>query len=196
MKNNLWQQAEQLIEQPLDSSLVFKGKLLHIYQDTVELPNEKLTGREWIKHPGACAIVPVFRDGTIMLVKQYRYSVRQVFYEVPAGKIDPGESVDGTAFRETREETGLAATSMAYIGHIYPVIGYSDEIIHLYAAWDLTQNESNSEEDEFLIKLRIPFSEALHMIECGEITDAKTICSLLKAEMWWKKNRPFEVSFR
>lgn len=195
MKPTTWKNYHKLVEYPVESTEKFNGKLLHVYLDDVRLPNGSGSTREWIKHPGACAVVPVFPDGTIMLVKQYRYPVRQIFFEVPAGKIDPNEPPETTASRETEEETGFKAHSMAYIGHFYPVIGYSDEIIHIYTAWDLDQTKHNSDDDEFLINVRLPFKEAIRMVELGDITDAKTICSLLKSQMWWKKHKPYDISF-
>lgn len=195
MNLSLWKDAISLVEEPLKSKPVFQGKLLNVLFDTVQLPDGNHSTREWIRHPGACAVVPVFRDGTVMLVKQYRYPVRQIFYEVPAGKIDPGEPPEETASRETEEETGLRAGSLAYIGHFYPVIGYSDEIIHIYVAWDLEEHQTDVEADEFLVSQRLPFATALEMVSSGEISDAKTICSLVRTHMWWKKHAPFPVSF-
>lgn len=195
MKPNISDYTRQLVETTLHSKEVFKGKLLHIFKDQIKLPDETESSREWIRHPGACAIVPVFRDGSIMLIKQFRYPVKQIFFEVPAGKIDPGESPITTAIRETKEETGLQVGSIEYVGHFYPVIGYSDEIIHIYVAWDLIQHEQRSDEDEFVINMRIPFSEALSMIHNGEISDGKTVSTLTKTRMWWEKFQPFPVQF-
>lgn len=195
MDLTLWRDAGHLVEERLKSESLFRGKLLDVYIDTVQLPDGNRSTREWIRHPGACAVVPVFRDGTIMLVKQYRYPVGQIFYEVPAGKIDSGEPPEQTASRETGEETGLHAGSISYIGHFYPVIGYSDEVIHIYAAWDLQTRTTDVEADEFLIPQRVPFATALEMIATGEITDAKTICSLVRTRMWWERHAPFAVDF-
>lgn len=187
--------SKQLVETTIHSQEVFNGKLLNVFKDQVTLPDGTESGREWIKHPGACAIVPVFNDGSIMLIKQFRYPVKQIFYEVPAGKIDPGESPITTAKRETKEETGLEARSIEYVGHFYPVIGYSDEVIHIYVAWDLVQLDRRSDEDEFLINVRVPFSQTLSMVQNGEISDGKTICALTKTRMWWKKFQPFPIQF-
>jgi ADP-ribose pyrophosphatase len=195
MKSTTWANSENLIEKTIESNQEFKGNLLHVFQDKAAMPDDSTSTREWIRHPGACAVVPVFSDGSVMLVKQFRYPVKQIFYEVPAGKIDPGEPPVTTALRETEEETGLKAVSIEYIGHFYPCIGYSDEIIHIYAAWDLEQLPEKTDDDEFLINVRLPFREALKMIEMGDITDAKTICSLMKTSVWWKKNGPFHISF-
>lgn len=185
----------RLEEIQLSTKKVFDGKLLQVYVDQVNLPNGSESARDWIKHPGASAIVPVFKDGTIMLLNQFRYPARKVFLEVPAGKLDPGETPDVTADRELREESGLVCDNLIKVGEFYPAIGYSDEIIHIYVAWGLQQNEQNSDEDEFLINQRVSFSKALNMIETGEITDGKTICSLTKTLFWWKKNQPFKIDF-
>lgn len=185
----------QLTEYPLHSSHVFDGKLLQVYLDEVKLPDGTESTREWIKHPGACAVVPVFEDGTIMLLKQFRYPPRRTFIEVPAGKIDPGEDPANTARRELKEESGLNCTNLENAGSFYPAIGYADEIIHIYVAWGLTKEQQNADDDEFLLTYRIPFAKALHMIHTGEISDGKTICTLMKARFWWETHSPFEVNF-
>lgn len=180
--------VKQLVEKKLSSKQVFKGKLLHVFYDEAELPNGKVGTREWIKHPGACAVVPVFENGDIMLIKQYRYPMGQIFWEVPAGKIDAGEPQDSTAFRELEEEAGLRAKDFNYVGHFYPGIGYSDELIHIYIAWNLKNVEQDMDEDEFVLKQRIPFNQAIEMIHSGEINDGKTVICLLRAWHWWQKS--------
>jgi ADP-ribose pyrophosphatase len=199
MKNNQKSPSEkaynQLSEKQLSSRHVFDGRLLQVYVDDVQLPDDSRSTRDWIKHPGASAIVPVFEDGTIMLLKQFRYPPRRVFIEVPAGKLDEGEPPMVTAKRELVEETGYESKSMENAGSFFPAIGYADEEIHVFVAWDLEQKLKNVDDDEFVINHRVPFSEALKMISSGEITDAKTICSIVKARAWWEKNAPFPVSF-
>lgn len=187
---------DSLKETRISSEQVFDGKLLQVYVDEVTLPDGTTSTRDWIRHPGACAVVPVYDDGTIMLLKQFRYPPRKVFIEVPAGKIDPGESALNTAKRELTEESGIECSNIVHAGLFYPAIGYADEVIHIYAAWGLKQMEKKSDEDEFLINHRIPFSRALKMIETGEITDGKTICSLTKAAAWWRNNEPFPVNLQ
>ncbi|MGF1669400.1 MAG: NUDIX domain-containing protein [Balneolaceae bacterium] len=195
MKKPIYLDAKKLVESKIDSENVFSGKLLDVYFDNVTLPDNEHSTREWIKHPGACAVVPVFNDGSIMLVKQFRYPTTQIFYEVPAGKIDSGEPQEVTAERELLEESGLTASEMKYVGHFYPGIGYTDEIIHIYVAWNLQESSQNVDDDEFLINYRIPFREAVDMINKGDISDGKTVCSILKTKEWWLKNKPFEVRF-
>ena len=181
--------VNQLVEQRVSSREEYKGKLLHVFYDEAKLPDGSVSSREWIKHPGACAVVPVFDNGDVMLIRQFRYPISQVFWEVPAGKIDVGETQDVTALRELEEEAGLTASRYDYIGHFYPGIGYSDEVIHIYIAWNLKHTVQNTDEDEFVIKERIPFKEALNMVYTGEINDGKTIICLLRAWHYWQKKR-------
>jgi len=175
---------KELVETTINSKEVYRGKLLHVFYDEAELPDGSVSSREWIKHPGACAIVPIFENGDVMLIDQFRYPAKKLFLEVPAGKIDSGESPDKTAERELLEETGLSAKHLEHIGHLYPAIGYADEIIHIYLATGLTETDENTDDDEFVIKRRIPFSEAVEMVHSGEIDDAKTITCLLRAERY------------
>lgn len=193
--NNTSDMNTQLKEHRLNSTNVFDGKLLQVYLDEVKLPNEKESTREWIKHPGASAIVPVFEDGSVMLLKQFRYPPHKTFIEVPAGKIDPGENPESTARRELTEESGLHCSHLEKVGSFYPAIGYADEVIHIYAAWGLSVEQQDVDDDEFLITYRIPFSRALKMIGTGDIMDGKTICSLMKTQLWWVENQPFPVNF-
>ena len=179
MKDN-----RKLVEETQSSKKIFNGRLLKVYHDVAHLPNATIGSREWIKHPGACAVVPIFENQDIMLVKQFRYPVAQIFYEVPAGKIDLKEFPDNTAKRELLEETGLHCEQLFYIGHFYPAIGYADEIIHIYAATGLSQFKSDTDADEFLINKRMTFKEALQMISDGEINDGKTIICLYRVWHW------------
>ena len=178
-----------LVEGTVSSQKVFEGKLLHVYYDEARLPDGQVSSREWIKHPGACAVVPVFENGDVMFVKQFRYSMAQIFYEVPAGKIDPGETPDSTAKRELAEEAGVSAKNVEYIGHFYPAIGYADEVIHVYIAWNLELIPQNTDHDEFVEQVRIPFSEAIDMVHTGEINDGKTVVCLLRAWHWWQNRK-------
>lgn len=179
-----------LIEKNLNTKEVFKGKLLHVFYDEVKLPDGMVSSREWIKHPGACAVVPVYENGDIQMLKQFRYPMEQIFWEVPAGKIDKGEVQDKTAERELREEAGLTAENLEYVGHFYPGIGYSDEVIHIYIAWDLKKVPQKVDDDEFVTRHRLPFSEAIEMVHSGEINDGKTVICLLRAWKWWNDHEP------
>ncbi|MEO1023733.1 MAG: NUDIX hydrolase [Bacteroidota bacterium] len=180
--------TSELVENLHSSTEVFKGKLLHVYYDEARLPDGAMSTREWIRHPGACAVVPLYANGDILLIRQYRYPVKQIFWEVPAGKIDPGEVPDETALRELKEEAGAVTSSYEYVGHFYPAIGYSDEVIHIYAGWDLTELEQETDHDEFVIKERLPFKEAIEMVHNGQINDGKTIICLLRVWEWVQSN--------
>lgn len=188
------QDLRKLGEQKISSEHVFDGKLLQVYFDEVTLPDGNESTREWIKHPGASAVVPVFPDGTIMLLRQFRYPARKVFLEVPAGKLDPGESPESTAKRELLEESGLNCDNLIRTGSFYPAIGYADEIIYSFVAWGLDMQKSALDEDEFLLNYRVSFSDALDLVSNGEIQDAKTICTLYNAANWWKKHIPFAIN--
>lgn len=184
---------EKLKEQKIESNEVFNGRLLHVFKDRVRLPDGSTSTREWIKHPGAAAVVPVFENGDIMLIKQFRYPLRKVFFEVPAGKIDSKEDPEKTAAREVEEETGLIYNKMHYLAPFHPSIGYTDEVIHLFCAWNITETNRRVDDDEFLLTQRVPFKEAIKMVYDGKITDGKTMVSLLMTWQWWQQEGPFGV---
>lgn len=181
--------AKGLVEKKLSSQEIFNGELLHVFGDVALLPDGSSGTREWIKHPGACAIVPVFENGDVMLIKQFRYPVAQLFLEVPAGKIDAGEPPLQTAMRELKEETGIAAKTLSYVGHFYPAIGYSDEVIHIYLASELQEQEQRTDADEFVINHRIPFKEVVQRVHSGEINDGKTVVCILRAWEYWNSKK-------
>ena len=176
-----------LVEKTKDSKELFKGKLLHVFYDEVVLPNGELSSREWIRHPGACAVVPVFRNGDIMMIRQFRYPMKQIFLEVPAGKIDQGEDPFETAERELSEETGIRAATFHYIGHFYPAIGYADEVIHIFAATGLKESGSDTDEDEFVVNERVHIEQAMHMVHNGIINDGKSVVCLSRVYQWLKE---------
>jgi len=183
--------SEKLNEQKIKSKKVFNGRMLQVFCDEVRLPDESTSTREWIKHPGASAVVPVFDNGDIMLIKQFRYPLNQIFHEVPAGKIDAGENPRKTAERELKEETGLICESMHYLDPFHPSIGYTDEVIHLFCAWNIAETEKKVDQEEFLLTERLPFKNAVQMVYEGEITDGKSMVSLLLAWHWWQDKGPF-----
>ncbi|WP_083750315.1 NUDIX domain-containing protein [Rhodohalobacter halophilus] len=185
----------KLKETTVSSRHVFDGALLQVYVDDVTLPDGSESTRDWIKHPGASAVVPVFEDGSIMLLKQFRYPPRKLFIEVPAGKIDPGETPESTALREMEEESGLSCKNLVQVGSLFPAIGYADEEIFVFVGWDLESSVKQTDDDEFLINHKIHFSEALRMIQTGELKDAKTITAIIQTYFWWKENEPFAINF-
>jgi len=164
-----------LKEKTLISQTVFTGRIITVKVDRVELVNGRTSSREVVLHPGAVAILPIFENNDIVLVKQFRYPVGEELLEVPAGKLDQGESAEMCALRELREETGLVSRKLSYLGFIYTSPGFSNEKIHLYLAQDLIQLEQQLESDEILETVRLPLEEALKMCKEGKIIDAKTV---------------------
>lgn len=171
---------EDLMETKIASEDVFDGVLLHVRKDTVKLPNGRTATREWIRHSGASSVIPVLPDGSIILVRQYRYPIDQVTLEVPAGKLDsPEEDPLVCAERELSEETGYTADKIEKLTTIATTVGFSNERIHLYVARGLTPGKQHTDEDEFINVVKVPLAEALAMIQDGRIIDAKSVVSIL-----------------
>lgn len=171
-----------LRETRLESDQLVDGVLLKVFRDRVELPDGSTSVREWIDHPGAAAIVPLFPDGSTLLLRQFRYPTGEVMIEVPAGKLDlDGEDPEEVARRELEEETGWSARQFERMTALYPCIGYSSEKIAFYLARDLQPGEAELEEHEFLEPFRVPFDRAVEMALSGEIEDMKTVLALLFA---------------
>lgn len=174
--------SKNLKETKISSETIFKGALLHVTRDEVRLPNGKTSIREGILHPGAVVIVPFLNATTLIMERQYRYMPDKVFYELPAGKTDPGEDFLTTGKRELLEETGYTAKTWTFLSHLYPAIGYADEKMAVFAAHDLRFTEIARDEDEFLEIIEMPIDQAMEMLRKGEITDAKTMVGLFWAE--------------
>lgn len=174
-----------LVEAELASETVFKGNLLHVRKDQVRLPNGKASVREYIVHPGAVVVLALLDNGSLLFERQFRYPLRQIFLELPAGKIDPDEAILDTAKRELLEETGYLATAWEHLGVMHPCIGYSDERIEIFEARGLSLASSQQlDANEFLEVIELSPEEARQAVWDGRITDAKTITAL-----YWL-NRP------
>jgi ADP-ribose pyrophosphatase len=167
-----------LKETKLSSTNVYKGAFLDVRRDEVTLPDGKTSIREWINHPGAVCIIPILPNGDIALIRQYRYPIKKEMIELPAGKLDVGESPNECALRELEEEIGYSATNLSFLTIIHPAIGFANEEMHLYIATDLVKTQSHLDRDEFLIVKPTPLKKAMNMVWNGQITDVKTIIGL------------------
>ena len=168
-----------LIEAEVSSETVFHGALLNVRRDVVALPNGNQSVREYVVHPGAVVVLAFLDNGNLLFERQFRYPLRQVFLELPAGKIDPGEDIFLTARRELLEETGYVAGTWQHLGVMHPCIGYSNERIEIFVAKELSYSGGQQLDDnEFLDVIERSPDEARLAVWDGQITDAKTITAL------------------
>jgi ADP-ribose pyrophosphatase len=170
----------------LSSRRIYSGRIINLEIDRVRFPNGSTGELEIIRHPGASAVVPflgdpVGDDPQILLLKQYRYATEEFLYEIPAGRLDPGEEPIDCAHRELMEETGCNAERMEHLYTFYTTPGFTDERIHAFMAVGLTRGDTRHETDEFITVETMTLSHALGLIERGEIKDAKTALSILYA---------------
>lgn len=171
---------QDLIETPVSSEEIYRGKIVHLFRDMVRLPNGKLATREVMRHPGAVCIVPLTEQNEVLMVRQFRHPFSKVLLEAPAGKLDPNEAPEDCARRELSEETGAEAGELQYIGDYYPSVAVLDENIHLYVARKLSVHDQHTDDDEFLNVERIPLSTLVEQVLSGEIRDGKTQVAILK----------------
>jgi ADP-ribose pyrophosphatase len=164
-----------LKEVQVDSEVAYEGHFLKVQRDIVRLPDGKQSAREYIRHPGAVVILPVFADGSVLLERQFRYPLHNIFIEFPAGKIDLGEDPLVCAKRELQEETGYTASDWQFVCTIHNAIAYSDEHLDIYIARGLIAGESKLDEGEFLETFTATIPEMLDWVRMGRITDVKTI---------------------
>lgn len=172
----------RLCERQAASEDIFRGRILHLKDDTVILPNGKSASRELIRHIGAVCVIPVTEDGMVYVERQYRYPIDRVITEIPAGKLDSeDEDILEAAKRELREETGLSADEWTCLGLFFPAAAYCDETITMYMARGLHEGAQELDPDEFLDVKKVPLSTLVEEVMNGSITDAKTQCAVLKA---------------
>jgi len=167
-------------EKTLSSQRIYDGRILSLRVDRVLLENGQETVREVIDHQGAAGVVAFDEEGKLLMVRQYRYPIGQEMLELPAGKIDPGETPLQCAARELQEETGYKAETLTELGRVYPAAACGVELVHLYYAQGLTPVQQNLDADEILSVERIDFDEAVRMVLNDEILDSKTQIGILK----------------
>jgi len=170
---------KKLFEKKISSKKIFGGEIIELYIDKVKLPNKKIATREKVTHPGAVGIVPVSREGKIILVEQFRYPPGRVLLEIPAGKLGKKEAPADCARRELKEEIGAAGGKLIHLTTFYTSPGFCDEILYLYMAIDFERKENNPEDDEFLTVVELKMKDALVYIKNRKIKDAKTIIGIL-----------------
>ena len=175
----------EMREKTLSQEYHFKGHIMAARLDQVELPNGHTAAREVCEHVGGVGVLPIDRDGNVILVRQFRYPYGEEILEIPAGKLDhgEGESIADCGARELKEETGCTAGRLVPLGCVYPSPGFLTEVVHLFAALDLTEGEMQPDEDEFVEVVRLPIAEVEQMVARDEIRDAKTALALYRARL-------------
>jgi ADP-ribose pyrophosphatase len=170
-------------ETTIESSTIYSGRVVTLEVDRVRLPDGGESVREVVRHAGAVVILPLFDEGRIALVRQFRYPVETDLLELPAGTIEPGEDPRTCAQRELAEETGWRAGRLEELGSFYSTPGFTDEVLRSFIATDLTPSAGGTalEYDEFIEVLLLPTDEAISMARRGEIQDAKTLATLFLA---------------
>lgn len=172
-----------LLETMVEAKVVYQGSFLNVQQDTVSLPNGATATREYVKHVGAVMVMPVFENNDVLVVRQYRYPLKQVFVEFPAGKKDKGETPLQTGQREFLEETGYCAREWIHVTDIHNAIAYCDEVIHFYIARGLSkESEPQLDANEFVDVMRIPLTELDAWMRQGWIPDVKTQLGIFWAQ--------------
>lgn len=167
-------------EKTIATDRIYEGKVINFRVDTVTLPDGNTANRELVEHPGGVAIVALDSDGAVMMVEQFRKPYEKMILEIPAGKLERGENPELCARRELEEETGYIAEQFEYLGECYPSVGYTDEIIRIFLATNLTKTQQHTDDDEFLNVKKIPFEKLFNSVINNEIADAKTIIGILK----------------
>jgi ADP-ribose pyrophosphatase len=176
----------ELKETQIDTQLVYEGSFIQVHKDNVLLPDGSTSTREYLKHPGAVAIIALLDNGNLIMERQFRYAPQQEFIELPAGKIDLGEDALVTAQRELLEETGYVASEWTHLSTAWPCIGYADERMEYFLARGLTYQGRQLDEGEFLEVFELSPVDAIDWIRQGKITDSKTIVGLFWMEKMLK----------
>lgn len=165
----------------LGERIVYDGRVVKVGLADIGLPSGRNVELEIIRHPGASAILPFLGPDEVLLLDQYRFAADDQLWEVPAGKLDPGEPPEVCAARELEEEAGRSAGRLEHLVSVFTTPGFTDEVIHLYAAYDLSEVPQQLEPDELIRVVPTPFDEAVRMVFDGRIRDAKSALAILHA---------------
>jgi ADP-ribose pyrophosphatase len=168
--------SKRLDEVTVDAEVVYRGAFLQVRKDRARLPDGSVHGREWIVHPGAAAMLAVGDDGRVLVVRQYRYAMQRAYVELPAGKIDPGETPLQTARRELLEETGYTAREWSHLTQIHPAIGFSNELLDIFVARGLEAHPQGNQLDhgEVIEVEWVTLAWLLDELRAGRLPDVKT----------------------
>jgi ADP-ribose pyrophosphatase len=158
---------------------IYEGNILKLYRDEVEFPNKHKSAREVVEHSGGVSVLAENEDGKILLIKQYRYPVDEVIYEIPAGKLEVDEEIEECARRELREETGYTAEKLSKLFEFYPTPGYSTETIYIYQAENLKFVGRDLEEGEYIEVVPKTKAELKELMQAGKIKDSKTLIAVM-----------------
>ena len=167
-------------EKTLSSEVIFEGRVITLTKDTALLENGRTATREVVHHHGGACILPVDADGSVTMVRQFRYAFGEEIWELPAGKLEADEDPFEAAKRELSEECGLTADNYISLGQFFPTVGYDTEVIYTWVATGLHKTQMHLDADEFLTPDRVPLDKAYEMVMSGEIKDGKTIAGILK----------------
>lgn len=173
----------------LDTQSIFQGRAFKLLVERVQYPDGREVSFEIVQHPGAVTLLPVDQDGMVWFVRQYRPTVREMFLELPAGTLEKGEAPEATAAREIREEIGMAAAELIYLGGFYASPGYSTEYLHAFLAKDLSPAPLAQDDGEIIEIEKYPLEKIFTMIEDGTIQDSKTIATIAIARNYLLENR-------
>jgi len=168
------------MEKVLSSEFIYKGKIVNLRIDDVEIQNGRRVKREVVEHSGGVGVLAFDRDGNVLMVRQFRHGIGRESLEIPAGKLEPGEDPALCGIRELEEETGYRAASVEPLGTLDPTPAYDSEVIHLFLAGELTYAGQNLDENEVLSVERVPLERAVGLCLNGGVTDAKTVIAILK----------------
>lgn len=187
----VYQKHPTLAERTVSREVVYQGKFLQIRKDVASLPDGKTNTREFVVHPGAAAMVPIDSEERILVERQFRYGPGRVYIELPAGKIDPGESSFETAKRELIEETGYQAAKWAYLTTIHPAIGFSNEVMDIYLARDLQRVDRNLDEGEFVEIEWVTLGWLVDELRAHRLLDVKTQLAVHWLQMFYEGKLPW-----
>lgn len=170
----------ELFEKTLSTKEIYKGRIITVHEDEIELPDGSKSSREVVEHSGGVCVAAITDEDEMFFVRQFRYPYKRVLLELPAGKLEKGEDSLEAGKRELQEECGVTAEKIIPMGTVYPTVAYCSEIIYLYAAKNLKKSHQNLDEGEFLCVEKIKIDDAAKMVMKGEISDSKTVALVLK----------------